>query len=77
MEYCPYPSLEKILKARVLREDETRSVMRYLLMAVMHCHSKGISHRDIKPDNILVDLEDDFDVKLIDFGVSRRFLVKN
>lgn len=77
MEYCPYPSLEKILKERLLLEHETRTVMKYLLMAVMHCHSKGISHRDIKPDNILVNLEDDCDVKLIDFGVSRRFLIKN
>ncbi|CAD8108110.1 unnamed protein product [Paramecium sonneborni] len=78
MEYCPYPSLEHILKDRqTLKEDEVRIIIKQLLLAVEHIHNKGISHRDIKPDNILVNVEGNCELKLLDFGVSRRFLYKN
>ena len=42
-------------------------------MALKHLHAKGICHRDIKPENIIFvdDLCDE--IKLIDFGLSKRF----
>ena len=42
-------------------------------MALKHLHAKGICHRDIKPENIMFvdDLSDE--IKLIDFGLSKRF----
>ena len=49
-------------------------------MAVGYIHQKGICHRDIKPDNILIDDSENHNVvsnskiKLVDFGVSKRFL---
>ncbi|MDF1662503.1 MAG: ATP-binding protein, partial [Planctomycetota bacterium] len=40
--------------------------------ALEHVHDRAIIHKDIKPDNILVNLESN-EVKLTDFGISMRF----
>ena len=46
------------------------SFLRQVVSAAQFLHEKGIVHRDIKPDNLLLDL--DGHIKLSDFG-----LVKN
>lgn len=78
MEYCPYPSLDDVIKKRKrVSEEYVRHLATNLLEAVNYIHQKGISHRDIKPDNILVNevVTDQPMIKLVDFGVSKRFLI--
>jgi serine/threonine protein kinase len=47
-----------------------------LISAIDHMHSRGVAHRDIKLENILIDDSTD-SVKLIDFGFSTTQLMSN
>jgi serine/threonine protein kinase len=53
---------------RRLSEDESRRIFFQILQAVEHLHMLGVTHRDIKLENVL--FADDRDIKLIDFGFS-------
>ena len=45
-----------------------------MLSAVKHLHIHGIVHRDLKPENfLLASSDEDSEIKLIDFGLSKRF----
>ena len=54
--------------------DQIKQVSRQLLTAIHFLHSHGIVHRDIKPDNIVLTIDNvdssQLNLKLIDFNVA-------
>jgi len=54
MEYCDGGDLNRYLLSRPPDCGRNRGVVRQLCSAVAFLHSLGITHRDLKPDNVLV-----------------------
>jgi len=57
-------------------EPECQIIIRQIMHAILYFHSKGIVHRDLKLDNVMIDGLgtgdlNDIRVKLIDFGMSK------
>ena len=70
MELCAGGDLlNYVRKRRKLKEDSAKFVFRQVVEGLQYCHSKGIVHRDMKLDNLLLD--ESGTVKICDFGVSR------
>lgn len=63
--------LDLIHKERRLSESRACKLFRQIIAGIEHCHQRGIAHRDLKCENILLD--ENFVVKLIDFGFARSF----
>ena len=61
--------------AQELTEDHVQFIMYDLLRACHFLHTAGIAHRDIKPQNILVN--DNCDTVLCDFGLAREISESN
>ena len=72
MEFLPGGDLMTMLiKYDTFSEDVTRFYMAECVLAIEAVHRLGFIHRDIKPDNILIDR--DGHIKLSDFGLSTGF----
>ncbi|KAF9247069.1 AGC/NDR protein kinase [Melanogaster broomeanus] len=72
MEFLPGGDLMTMLiKYDTFSEDVTRFYMAECVLAIEAVHKLGFIHRDIKPDNILIDK--DGHIKLSDFGLSTGF----
>ena len=71
MEYIDGITLKEYLKQRggALTWKEVIHFATQVLGALEHAHSKGIVHRDVKPQNIM--LQADGSIKMMDFGIAR------
>jgi len=56
-----------------LSEHIAAKIVHQVLLAVNHLHLKGITHRDLKPENVMFSDKDTDEIRLIDFGLSRKF----
>ncbi|CAK7197865.1 hypothetical protein SEUCBS139899_000515 [Sporothrix eucalyptigena] len=71
MEYANGPNLDKVLNImEPLTMDNARNILQQLLDAVAYLHSKKVTHRDIKPTNIVLVTRDPIYIKLVDFGFA-------
>ena len=59
-----------ILLNKRFSEDISRKIFYEILKAVEACHKSGITHNDIKLENIL--LSNNYNIKLIDFGFAQK-----
>jgi serine/threonine protein kinase len=67
MKYYPRGDMYYYIN-KGLPEYVVQHYAKQLIEALVHCHSCGVSHRDVKLDNLL--LTDEWNIKLCDFGLS-------
>ncbi|MCB9650276.1 MAG: protein kinase [Deltaproteobacteria bacterium] len=75
---APYMVMELVrgrqlsmLSADEVSFDRAIALMQQVLRALEHAHARGVVHRDLKPDNLmLVEREGEDEVKILDFGLA-------
>ena len=73
MQYCLHGTLRRVLRRVADRILPVRAVQRWmheLLSALSYLHGSGVAHRDVNPDNLLID--DTLSLQLCDFGFACR-----
>lgn len=70
-DYIPI-TLKKFLNYKHINFEIRKYICCQLLLAIEFMHYKNITHRDLKPDNILInEINGEYQLKIIDFGMSQ------
>jgi serine/threonine protein kinase len=69
-DFCPGGDMRSVIARKgKLSEDDAKIYLAEIILALEELHRNGIIHRDIKPDNILIDK--DGHACITDFGLSK------
>jgi serine/threonine protein kinase len=83
LEYAKHGDLHTLLSRKKLSEKNAVKMFRQILKAIAYCHSKGVFHRDLKTENIVIgekhsrsasrssSRSSSFVCKIIDFGIAK------
>nr|XP_008989455.3 sperm motility kinase-like [Callithrix jacchus] len=71
LEYAAGGSLSNWLEQNIMTEEEARGKFQQMLSAVRYLHRRSIAHRDLKPDNMLLDIKGN--IKIADFGSATSY----
>jgi serine/threonine protein kinase len=75
MEYCEGSTLFGMIDTCLrFSEEDAKCIFRQLISAFEYLHLKGISHGDVKLENVIC--SDDMKIKLIDFGFASEMEAK-
>jgi len=70
LELARGPSLRQLM-ARPLSAERIIGLVTPILHGLAHAHDAGLIHRDLKPDNVMVEDRDGVEVpRLVDFGIA-------
>ena len=76
MEYINGGNLFSFVKKRrKLSEKTAKFLFRQIILGIKYIHEQNVVHRDIKLENLLIDLNNN--VKICDFGIGRKVTSKN
>jgi len=73
---------DELIKQRRFTEKDCAIIIKQLLQALSHLHAQNIAHKDLKPENIMIETRGgkkgakskyENNIKLIDFGTAQKF----
>eukprot|EP00928_Gymnodinium_smaydae_P096996 TRINITY_DN8681_c0_g6_i1.p1 TRINITY_DN8681_c0_g6~~TRINITY_DN8681_c0_g6_i1.p1 ORF type:complete len:299 (-),score=42.10 TRINITY_DN8681_c0_g6_i1:74-970(-) len=70
MELCAKSLMQDLKNKPLLVDSSFARILKQMLAAISHCHSRRVVHRDVKPENFLYGRERHKTLKLCDFGLA-------